>query len=834
MFRILFKNSLKQVMQLICILFSLSAAAQDAIPCKKGNLWGFCIKEKSNIIIPPCFSAFHYSNFIADGKRKDLFIVQTGDKYGLVNGDGKLIIDTLYSQLEFFAFPEAKESMLYGLKKDGKVAVIDIHGNVLIASARQYISAVQIPWNDTVRNVFIENYNDSSFVYDTDYRLLVKAKDYIEAQYGGCWVNSKRIKKGKRSAVVFGLLNNSGREILPAVYSSIYPLGMYDMNGERVNNFIGILKLEKSNSSYLFSIHTNKRSPCFGRSVYPVSDSMFIAEDVKKHSFRLFNTNTNKLVKVQGNSGYSLSEFRGYQTALVIQHGNKSGVMNQDGKMIVPLMKNVYYNVDWAFDQRLNIRQWTPAGDTAYCYTDEGKLYDRHYMKDSVNPEDALFMKVSGIKYSYNRVVNKNGKVLLHATPDEQLYYFSAPFRGDTLIAYTDRGDQVKLYKLFDEAVLVDSSGGLNLLPGNFIQLFSDNGLKIKILDSNFRKVLDAQQVVQMPFGYFVYEKGKSYTYDHNFKLIHAADYGFIFKEQWMGGTVHSGFRVMDVMSGKPAGNEIYDTNFQISNNFWILKKKEKYFLSDHHLKILFCFRDSLSAFNHTYVDRICTKAFFDPFIADDKAYDLLMNNDTVAYYSSNSWSRLPGYIITVKNDRFCVYDSLGKVLYVNAFSKGKNRQLKPSLSFGGGYSLFSDSIAVMLPGAVKRFRIDTAAYLANYAYSDHKRFYFLNYKRDEKNTWNPECDMFDGETGKVAFKGISNCQNCDGYRNMPYKVFLQDGVWKLVAEGGKVILERKEKFTVSLHGTGKVMISKNDSYSWNSQDIICFLDEKGQPAIEE
>ncbi|MCW3103686.1 MAG: hypothetical protein JWO09_2126 [Bacteroidetes bacterium] len=833
-----FNNPLKLALLLLCFCIAEISTAQELIPYKTGRFWGFCRGEKSNILIAPCFSGFRYFSYMSGETRNDMYIVGGAKElFGVVDTEGKLIVDTIYTMLEVISWPDAPEALFYALKPDGRVAVTDIRGRVLIPSAHRSVEPVQLSWNDTVRNVFIEHLNDSSFVYDPGYRLLVRAKGYIEGYYSGYWLNSIRKREKTLTRAVYGLLDSSGRTVQPVKYSFIDPLGMYNRDGQPTREYKGVLRLETAKGCYLFSTVTHKRSPAFGRQVYPVSDSLYLAEaPQKKHQQRLFNINTNEYVRMEGSGNYTLEQIRGErQSVFVLQKDKRTGVINDDGKIIIPPLKDAYYDIEWAFDNRLNVKQWTRTGDTIYCYDHEGTLYERQYMKDTLS-EAQLYMKASGLKYSYNRILNKQGKLLLSATADAQLYYLSLPFSGDTLIAYTERGDgSVKLYKVFEEALLIDSSAGLSVLPGNYIQLYTNYGQNVKILDSMLRKVMEVQYLQAMSFGYYAYNKGRSYTYDHSFHLIHEDEKGFIFGEQWLGGIPGiGGFCVMDPLTGKPAGNEVYERNYQVSNALWIVKKNGCYFLTDHKLKVLFCFHDSLSAMNRKYVDRICARYFFDPYIPDAKAYELLMNNDTVSYAPAGSWWHLPSYISTVKNGRLNIYDSLGTVLFSCQLAKAKDQLPKASVPFGNGNIVYGDSAAFLVPGAVKCVKADTANYVKGYTFSDHSRFFFLNQRPEDAKSRNTECDMFDMETGRLVFSGISDCQNCDAHESHPYKVFRQAGVYKLLNKEGAVMMEQKEKFMIIPHSNGRTVVARTYSYPPTSEGIIGFIDDNGNLAADE
>jgi hypothetical protein len=101
----------------------LSSNSQHLIPYRKTNKWGFCNTQKQILIECIYDSADFFIN--------DCAIIGIGEKYGLINSAGNIILPVEYNTIINFS------NGIIGVEKDGGLRYFRIHFNELLPT--QYI-----------------------------------------------------------------------------------------------------------------------------------------------------------------------------------------------------------------------------------------------------------------------------------------------------------------------------------------------------------------------------------------------------------------------------------------------------------------------------------------------------------------------------------------------------------------------------------------------------------------------------------------------------------------------------------------------------------------------
>lgn len=120
----------KLLVVIIIILSSTIIQAQpDLIPYRKGNIWGYCDKNKK-IIIKPEYESVTFFVFItySAGKRVEIAKIKKNGKWGVINNTGNTILYPKYDALSFASGDSRFIKFIY-TKYKGEYVIFDPKGN---------------------------------------------------------------------------------------------------------------------------------------------------------------------------------------------------------------------------------------------------------------------------------------------------------------------------------------------------------------------------------------------------------------------------------------------------------------------------------------------------------------------------------------------------------------------------------------------------------------------------------------------------------------------------------------------------------------------------------
>lgn len=291
-----------------------------------------------------------------------------------------VIIMFIFSLKNLLTKPKIKEeistiSTYYSAYKDGKWGVIDNNGNVIIDL--NYDEMVVVP--DKSTDLFIvtydTNYDDGSYktkVLDKTGKEILSGFEKVQAieNYNNneVWYESDILKYQKDGKC--GLIDFSGKEIVPADYEKIYAIPgiqksiIVEKDGLRglVSNTLGEIIIEpdyaeitaltdtyddgylvKSKDSYYGIITADKKLvlECKYDKIYPVTgNDMYVVTEagktklIKKDGTPVLETGFDEITSIDGDN-------------IIIKKDGKFGVININGESIIPVQ---YEDLKFAFD----------------------------------------------------------------------------------------------------------------------------------------------------------------------------------------------------------------------------------------------------------------------------------------------------------------------------------------------------------------------------------------------------------------------------------------------------------------------------------------------------
>lgn len=291
-----------------------------------------------------------------------------------------VIIMFIFSLKNLLTKPKIKEEIstiatYYSAYKDGKWGVIDNNGNVIIDL--NYDEMVVVP--DKSTDLFIvtydTNYDDGSYktkVLDKTGKEKLSGFENVQAieNYNNneVWYESDILKYQKDGK--YGLIDFSGKEIVPADYEKIYAIPgiqksiIIEKDGLRglVSNTLGEIIIDpdyaeisaltdtyddgylvKSKDSYYGIITADKKLvlECKYDKIYPVTgNDMYVVTEagktklIKKDGTTVLETGFDEITSINGDN-------------IIIKKDGKFGVLNINGESIIPVQ---YEDLKFAFD----------------------------------------------------------------------------------------------------------------------------------------------------------------------------------------------------------------------------------------------------------------------------------------------------------------------------------------------------------------------------------------------------------------------------------------------------------------------------------------------------
>lgn len=356
-------DMLKQLLRLLVgIIFLLLqtniAFAQDEPyyeVCRKGAKFGVC-DGKGKVVVAQVYDAVHLCQYVP------LILVAQGGKYGLIDYKGKIQLPIIYSFEKDLGNPFLiDETMAYFQPGEQLIVAKDAKWGVI-----EYTGKIGLPFEYEELRAF----NDQRKV-----QLIAK-------------------KDGK-----YGIIDYNGKTVLPFSYS--YFIGFWDFNNKNYAVF------SNNNTKWEFvdmegivikdlSATINKNNPNY-RS----------AERFRKNKkWGAVSWTGSEVVQFGSYDSLSFALNLGGKTAFIAKKTGKYGVVNTEGKEIVPLQ---YEEIDQTFgNNSIAVRQQEKWGLVDF----EGKIIIP-FMYEEVRPfygDGTLALARKNGKYGF---INKQGKEVI-------------------------------------------------------------------------------------------------------------------------------------------------------------------------------------------------------------------------------------------------------------------------------------------------------------------------------------------------------------------------------------------------------------------------------------
>jgi len=231
----------------LCCLLNTVVPAQEVyslIPYRQDSLWGFCDSAKKVIVKPRYDKVDWFFKFEAgQGRPYQLVsIVTKGNKNGLIDSTGKVLVTCAYDEVLSFYDPnifDYRKSIL--LRKGKSFYAYAIQSGKITAvrptfadtAEQEMVREVMLACDVTDKSVVVEQKDSST--------AMVQKREYQSASESYRWdtfyIPTQQIRKidcsdrllYSRKAGGWGLITWSGTEIIPSQYDSIFELdrGMY-------------------------------------------------------------------------------------------------------------------------------------------------------------------------------------------------------------------------------------------------------------------------------------------------------------------------------------------------------------------------------------------------------------------------------------------------------------------------------------------------------------------------------------------------------------------------------------------------------------------------------
>lgn len=303
---------------------------------KTGDLkYGIMDKKSGKVLVPAKYSE------VKNIRGTDLFIVKNGKLFGVISELGKTVLETKYSYLDAInsdcyltnEFGEVQGSYVYG----GKFGLMSSSGATILKNDYQKIElfygsdSLVFCESDNGASRKLFNLKSKSFMnlggfesvveVNQEANALVVANNLITDEYGG-------VVSGN-----FGVVNYSGKILIPGNYTNIFVEKNYFVAVDSLNNKSDLFN---SNGTQML----NDYSKLIG-----LNDSLLIVSEKGTENY-VFNINTQKNIFSQVFS--TITPVLSYSRAprFILEKDGKLGVINMQGKEIVPFAYCTITDVD--------------------------------------------------------------------------------------------------------------------------------------------------------------------------------------------------------------------------------------------------------------------------------------------------------------------------------------------------------------------------------------------------------------------------------------------------------------------------------------------------------
>lgn len=286
----------------------------------------------------------------------DCFLVKRNHKLGLVSKKGKLVIPIEYSFIEL-------KSACIVLTKAGKLGLADWEGNEIVPVCYKDIRVL------SSKSAILSN-SSSSSLYFFDKNSVPQEFDSVSYLYGNlCKVS----RNGK-----YGIIDDAGNTLIPLIY---HYLGCYNY----IQKTMPAIKDDKYG---IIDIN--------GHEVIPM-----IYDPIEEQDINVYGNDNDKSIEFSLRKHIEI--FMGSYIAMIMRLKGKWGVINSEGKKIIPF---IYDQMDY-FDKKLLVKATNKMGVIS---VDGKQIIPLSFDEVILNYEEGLLLARKNNRWG---LMDKNGKELL-------------------------------------------------------------------------------------------------------------------------------------------------------------------------------------------------------------------------------------------------------------------------------------------------------------------------------------------------------------------------------------------------------------------------------------
>jgi hypothetical protein len=358
------RSELKFFLACIFMLFLAPGNAQVLVITKDYNACLYGLTDSpGHWVLPPKYLDIRPFEF-------GFAVVREGNKFGLVNSKGVIILPLIYDELTGFCniistyflypntrdistkvYPEPNQKPYYRARINSLVGVIDTAGKEIVPIRNYYLS-------DYLKNgISVLSSPEGKGFLDLNGVRGIMPKEFSSVIYKdlflneGLYIVSKTVKTDKYLKIKYGVFNDSARMVVPCEYDSInFFAGFRDIIEVYKNGKTGYYR--KDGKKLFDAIYTVPRA--MERKASPlVSDGFTFAFDGKYWGVLKFDGTFmmdfkyDELIAIPESYGYKADSL---SPAWKIKEEGKWGILNKKKEWILPPTYTFIYDGHWKIE----------------------------------------------------------------------------------------------------------------------------------------------------------------------------------------------------------------------------------------------------------------------------------------------------------------------------------------------------------------------------------------------------------------------------------------------------------------------------------------------------
>lgn len=299
--------------QIDTIKYLLTTKDLFLIPFRKGKKWGFCDREKKNLI--SC--KYDQVELFTDS---GIAVVKIDGFYGVIDRSGSVIIEFTHTLIEHFRCKASENFLIARQTEKNKFGLFDTKGQLIVPFIAQNYSDLEVLTDRFIsvgkETIISPGYTSKNFYFDGD------------TWSGDLYVSAETIR-------LYSLYNSEGKLILDFIYNSISILP---------NALIMVSLWPQRDSSFttygLFDSNGKELLACIYEDIYVCPNGLVIFSNGKIRTFSILQ-NGELIPSIYDDLSISLLSFsdfvlEGLKEPIQVRINNKIGFINATGKELIP------------------------------------------------------------------------------------------------------------------------------------------------------------------------------------------------------------------------------------------------------------------------------------------------------------------------------------------------------------------------------------------------------------------------------------------------------------------------------------------------------------------